>query len=189
MSEYIHDELIAANHALLQRVNELEQKNKKLENDYKNAMETVGRMAVRIADLEQGPVQGYVSPVRSQGLISPVRSQGLPWPEDTPEEERVNLFADKVRQLDEIRKKKREEEKRPRHGPLPKPLLSRSRRLTMDDLSTDRSTDHVLFEEPILYDQRDGLMEGLGRHLENIRRERSSSLADADLLAKKRFPR
>jgi hypothetical protein len=189
MSEYIHDELIAANHALLQRVNELEQKNKKLENDYKNAMETVGRMAVRIADLEKEPV----GPVRSQGLISPVRSQGLPWPEDTPEEERVNFFADKVRQLDEIRKKKREEEKRPhflRHGPLPKPLLSRSRRLTMDDLSTERlSTDHVLFEEPILSDQRDGLMEGLGRHLENIRRERSSSLADTELLAKKRFPR
>jgi hypothetical protein len=62
--------------------------------------------------------------------------------------------------------------------------------MTIDELSTDDIAKAVeLFEEPIILTQRDALLEGLGRHLDNLLRERSGSEGDTDLLAKKRMPR
>lgn len=117
--------------------------------------------------------------------------------------------TEKIRRLDEIRKMKREQEKRSRRIdirlPLPKPLFERqftdvgdfsylerhpetpeglrdilaNRRMTIDELTTDDS--------PL--SERDALIQRVREYVENIERERSSSEGDMDLLARKRMPR
>jgi hypothetical protein len=199
---------------LLQRINELERENKK-------AMETIGLLAIRVVGLTRMEEESIIEEDEERPELIGFDELGR---RIISGEEKIETYlerADKVRELDEIRKLKRQEEKRSRpldrSGPLPKPLferqssdvcdihyldrhpetplelaeiLRRQNRMTIDELSTDDISKAVeLFEEPIMPNQRDALLEGLGRYLEQIQRERSGSEGDTDLLAKKRMPR
>ena len=166
--------------AVCQRIHYLEKENKK-------AMETIGRLAVRIVRLttHDGVPFGDEEPDDEVPELIGFKELGR---RILTGEENIESYVgtvDKVRELDEIRKMNEKKRRRPISKPLPKPLferqesdvgdihyldrhpetpleladvLRRQKRMTIDELSTDDIAKAVeLFEEPIILTQRDAL--------------------------------
>jgi hypothetical protein len=193
----------------MRRIAELESENKK-------AMETIGRLACRLIQQSE-PVRQEQDDENNDEDVPELLTFDQLGERIIDGREPIHQFLDRVKGQDTAKIRELDEKRSRPLRPLPKPLferqasdvcdihyldrhpetplelaevLRREKRMTIDELSTDDIAKAVeLFEEPIILTQRDALLEGLGRYLEQLQRERSGSEGDTDLLAKKRIPR